>query len=129
MALLDWLNPLKHISDGLVKAYTARENARNNTERIQADVEIRQLETKRDMAIAVIAEPWWTPRSLMAYCVVLYVAKIIAWDTVFGLGVTAYPGQQVTFIVMTVIGFYFVSKGAETVANVIANAMARRGGK
>lgn len=130
MGLLSWLNPLENITNALTKAYAIRESAKNDRERLAAEVEIENLQSKRDVVIAAsINDSWWSPRNLMGWAVAIYVLKIIVWDSVLGWGVTPYPGEQVTFIVTTVIGFYFVSKGAETIANTIAAGLARRSGK
>lgn len=63
---------------------------------------------------------WWHPQNLIAYCVVVYVGKIVVWDTVFGLGVTPYPGDHVTWLMMAVVGFYFLNRGIVEVAGRIA---------
>lgn len=129
MSLLDFLNPVKPITDALVKAYVARETSRNDAERIKAEVDIAALEARRDAVIsATINDKWWSPRTLMGYSAAIYVFKLIVWDTVLGLGVTRNPGEHVIFIITTIIGFYFVSKGAEVVANTIAGALARKYG-
>lgn len=130
MSLLDFLNPLNAITDALTKAYSVHENAKNDRERLAAEVQIRNLEVRRDVIVAAsVNDRWWSTRELIGKCVFLYVFKIIVWDTVLGWGVTPNPGEQVTFIVMTVIGFYFVSKGAETIANTIASSLSARRGE
>ena len=62
----------------------------------------------------------------MGWSAALYVGKIVVWDTVLQWGVTPNPGEQVTMIVMTIVGFYFVAKGAETVANTLAGVIRRK---
>ena len=130
MAFLDFLNPLSAITDLITKAYTAKLDADNDKDRIRLEGHIAELEAKRDAVIAAsVNDKWWSPRTVMGWSAAAYVFKIIVWDTVLGWGVTPNPGEQVTFIVMTIVGFYFVSKGAETIANTIAGAIARRGVK
>lgn len=127
MGILSFLNPLSAITEALGRAYERKLAADTDAKKIAADVEIKTLEQKRDVVIAASAnDRWWSTRELIGKCVFLYVFKIVVWDTVLGLGVTQNPGSQVTFIVMTVIGFYFVSKGAETIANTIGIAIAKR---
>lgn len=126
MGLLDWLNPLNGIAQSLERAYVARENAKNDKDRIAAEVEIEALRAKRDVVIAAVSDPWWSPRTIMGWCVAAFVVKTVLWDTVLGLGVTPNPGAMVWWIVVTVIGFYFVSKSAEGIANVIAGTLRRR---
>jgi hypothetical protein len=121
MGLLDWINPLNGITKALTDAYVAKEQAKNDKDRIAADVAIENLKARRDVVIsAAVNDKWWSPRTLMGYAAALYVFKIIVWDTVFQLGVTPDPGEQVTFIVMTVVGFYFISSAATGIADRIA---------
>lgn len=127
MGLLSFLNPLEKITDALTRAYAIRESAKNSSERIRAEVTISELELKRDVVIsASINDPWWSPRSIMGWCVAIFVFRIVVWDTVFQLGVTPNPGDLVTWVVVTVIGFYFVSRSAETIASVFASRIGGR---
>lgn len=126
MWLLNLINPIKGITDALSSAYEKKLAAQNATERIEADKEIAWLEARRDALVASVGEPWHSPRSIMGYCVAAYVFKIVLWDTILGLGVTPYPGEQVTWIVVTIIGFYFVSRSAETIANSLTSAFRKK---
>lgn len=124
--LIDLINPLKGITDALSHAYEKRLAAQNASERIEADKEVAWLEARRDAVVATVGEPWFSPRSIMGYCVAAYVFKIVLWDSVLQLGVTPYPGEQVTWIVVTVIGFFFVSRSAETIANSLTYAFKKK---
>jgi hypothetical protein len=127
MGLLDWLNPLSAITGSLERAYQAKLAAANDTDRIAAEVEIENLKARRDVVIsASLNDKWWSPRTIMGWSAALYVGKIVVWDTVLQWGVTPNPGEQVTMIVMTIVGFYFVAKGAETVANTLASVIRRK---
>ena len=127
MGILDWLNPLNAITGALTKAYEAKLTAANDKDRIAAEVEIENLEARRDVVIAAsINDKWWSPRTIMGWSAAIYVAKLVIWDTVLQWGVTPDPGEQVTWIVMTIVGFYFIAKGAETVANTIAGGIRKR---
>jgi hypothetical protein len=129
MGLLSFLNPLQHITDALTKAYAVREGARNSSERIKAEVQINELEMKRDVILsATVNDRWWSPRSIMGYSVAAFVFKIVVWDSVLQFGVTPYPGEMVTWIIVTIIGFYFVSRSAETIAGSIAGVLSRKHG-
>lgn len=89
MSILDWLNPLNAITDALTKAYEAKLNAANDSGRIAAQVEIENLQAKRDVLIsAAVNDRPWSPRSVMSYVVCIFVLKIIVWDSVLQLGVT-----------------------------------------
>lgn len=127
MGLLGWLNPLGAITRSLERAYQAKLAAANDTDRIAAEVEIETLKARRDVVIAAsLNDKWWSPRTIMGWSAALYVGKIVVWDTVLQWGVTPNPGEQVTMIVMTIVGFYFVAKGAETVANTLAGVIRRK---
>lgn len=127
MGLLSFLNPLSQITDALTRAYTVREQARNDKDRIAADVVIRELEAKRDVVIAAsVNDRWWSPRSIMGWCVAAFVFKIVVWDTVLQWGVTPYPGEMVTWVVITIVGFYFVSRSAETITAMFASRIGGR---
>lgn len=127
MGFLSFLNPLKQITEAITRAYTIREQARTDKDRIAADVTIRELEAKRDVVIAAsINDRWWSPRSIMGWCVATFVFKIVVWDTVLQWGVTPYPGEMVSWVVVTIIGFYFVSRSAETITSMFASRIGGR---
>jgi len=112
MALLDFLNPLSHITDAIVRWQTVKENAKNDSDRIEAEVNIKALEAKRDVQVAAtIHDKWFGPRSLIGYIVVIFLGKLFVWDTVFGWGVTPYPGVLIMETTTAVIAFYFVAEG------------------
>lgn len=125
--LLGLVNPLAAIGQQLANAYAQKQDAQTAQQRIAADERIAALEAQRDVVIAAsINDKWWSPRTIMGWSAAAYVFKIVVWDTVFQLGVTPDPGAQVTYIVMTVVGFYFVTKGVEAVANTVAGAVRRK---
>lgn len=127
MALLDFLNPLNAIADGIVKYTIAKEAAKNDEDRIAADVKIKELETRRDLQVAAsINDKWWSPRTLIGYMVVALLGKLFVWDTVLGLGVTAYPGVLIMQITGIVVAFYFASETFKSVGDSIAIGIARR---
>jgi hypothetical protein len=117
--LLSLLNPLGAITRQLADAYAAKSNAQTEQQRIAADERIAAMQAQRDVVIASAGDNWWSPRVIMGWCVAIYIFKIIVWDTVLALGVTPNPGSQVTSIVLTVIGFYFVTGTAERIANTL----------
>lgn len=112
-AILGWLGGgvLKQLTDPLLQAYQQKLSAQNDAERLAAEQQIAfyegQIALARD---AAQSDRWYSPRSLMAYCATIVVAKLLVWDTVFGLGVTPDPGSIVNGIVLTIIGFYFGAK-------------------
>lgn len=128
--MLTWITALRglsEISKALSAAYERRENAETERERIAADVEIQDLKSARDIRVAQIKNfVWYSPRSLMAYCVTIFVFKLLVWDTVLGWGTTQNPGDIVLWIVVTVIASEFVSTSGQKIADTIASAIIRR---
>lgn len=115
--LISLLNPIGHVTKQLADAYAAKSNAQTEQARIAADERIEAIKAQRDVVVSSVGDRWWSPRTIMGWCVAIYVAKIIVWDTVLQLDVTPNPGSQVTNIVLTVIGFYFVTGAAERIAS------------
>ncbi len=125
--LISLINPLKPVLSALENAYQAKLKAANDAERIEADKQIAFFQGQIALATAAVqSDRWYSPRSLMGFCVVLYVAKIVVYDTVLQLGVTPNPGGQVTGIVLTIIGFYFGSKTVSDVGGRIIAAWASK---
>lgn len=113
---------LGEVKDGLLQAQ--RQHLESKT--AESEQNLRFWEQRMQLAAAAAAnDKWWSPRSIMGLSAAAYVFKIIVWDTVLGLGVTQNPGEQVTFIVMTVVGFYFASKAAENIASILSNRIAK----
>ena len=128
MGILTWLigGGINALAGPLERAYKAKLDAPTDADRLEADKQIKFYEGQIALAQSASADPWWSPRVLMAYCAVAYVSKIVVWDTVLGWGVTPDPGAQVTGIVMTVIGFYYGSKAATDIAGRLFAAIGRR---
>lgn len=127
MGILAWLNPIGKVIDGLNAAYKAKLTAKNDAERIDAEKQIAFFEGQVALATAAAQhDKWWSTRELIGKCALIYVAKIIVWDTVLQLDVTPDPGPQVTGIVMVVIGFYFGSKAVGDIGAKILAMAARR---
>lgn len=119
--MLDWLNPLNALKDGLLVAQRQYLDAKNDTERLKAEQEMAYWKGQIDLAtVAATADKWYSVRSLIGYCVTMLVFKLIVWDTVLGLGVTPNPGSLVLWISVTVIGFYFASRTATDIARILA---------
>ncbi len=115
---------LDKIIGPLERAYTARLTAKNDADRLEADKQIKFFEGQIVLATtAAQNDKWWSTRELIGKCALIYVGKIVVWDTVFGLGVTPDPGPQVTGIVLTVIGFYFGSRAATDIAGRLLSAL------
>jgi hypothetical protein len=111
----------------LERAYHAKLSADTDAKKLAAEQIIKLFEGQ--IALATTAaqhDRWWSTRELIGKCALIYVAKIVVWDTVLGLGITPDPGPQVSGIVMVVIGFYFGAKAATDVAARLLGALAAR---
>jgi hypothetical protein len=105
------------LKDGLNQAYKARLDARNDAERIEADKQIAFFKGQIELANeAAKSDKWWSTRELIGKCALIYVFKIVVWDTVLKLGFTPDPGPHVTGIIMLILGFYYGSKAVMDIA-------------
>lgn len=113
------------VVSGLISAYKAKLEAGNTTQKIAsetaaAEIAAQTAETQAitQYRIAEIGHPW-EPDKLMGYCVAVYLAKLLIWDKVLGLGTTdpllGWSGTVAT----TIVGFYFGKRTFENVARII----------
>jgi hypothetical protein len=68
--------------------------------------------------IAEIGHPW-EPEKLAFYVALIYFAKCVVWDTVFGLGSTPPLKGDVSMWAGLVMSFYFSKRTFENVARII----------
>jgi hypothetical protein len=78
------------IVSGLIKAYSAKLQAENTSEKTAADLAARELDVQKREAelrtqtrIAMIGHPL-EPEMLLGYIMVLYFGKVVIWDKVLG---------------------------------------------
>lgn len=129
MSIVGWLTGgvISQLTGPLERAYQAKLAADTDAKKLQSEQQIAFFQGQISLATAAASnDKWYSVRSLMGFCALSYVAKIVVWDTVLQLGVTPDPGAQVTGIVMTVIGFYFGSKAASDIAGKFLAAMGRK---
>lgn len=116
LTILKWVTGggLSSITSQLGDAYEAKLKADTNTKKLEAEITISRLEAQQSVLIAEQGR-WLTAwiRPAMAAPVVLYIWKIIVWDTILGWGVTQNPGDIVGWIVVTIIGAYFLTRPFE----------------
>ena len=113
------------VAKALVSAYQAHltaTTADNQTAAELAGKEIgaqtAEMQAITQYRIAAIGK-WYEPEHLMGYCVAVYLAKLLIWDKVLGLGITdpllGWSGTVST----TIVGAYFGKKGFENVARIL----------
>ena len=126
-AILSWLASLLSgpIVTGVIDGYKAKLAAGNDKDRIAADLAARELEVQRAeieaqnaYRIATVGK-WWEPEKLMGYTVAVYVAKLLVYDKVLGLGTTDPLGGWIETTANLIVAFYFGKRTFENVAKII----------
>jgi hypothetical protein len=113
---------------GAVDAYKSKLAAGNTHEKLAADLAGRELaveQRERELAVQQnIADEgrWWTaaPRAVVQWSLAIYIAKVVIWDIVLGLGTT--PDVKSTLIAgafQLIIVMWFGGRTAEKVARII----------
>lgn len=132
-AILSWLASLLSgpIVNSVIDGYKAKLAAGNDRDRIAADlaqreldVQAREIEAQNAYRLATVGR-WYEPEKLMGYAVAIYIAKLLIWDKVLGLGSTDPLVGWIETTTNLIIGFYFGKRGAETVARIVAGALKR----
>lgn len=101
--------PLTHISNDLKEAYQSKLRAENDAQRVAADERINLLEARKTIILAAQSDPLERfVRILFALPFIIYIGKIVVYDKVLGLGVTDNLSENFTWIMMTIIGGYFL---------------------
>ena len=114
------------VISGLIEAYKAKLASENTSDRIAADLAEKDLELQakeREInARQTQSEEgrWWTaaPRAIVCWCMALYVAKIVMWDTVLHLGTTFPLKGVMSDAFSTVIVCWFGGRTIEKVARI-----------
>lgn len=101
------------IASQIASAYEAKEQAKSDRARIEAEERIKTLEARRDVMVAEGSPLNATIRALFAFPVAIYYGKIFLWDKVLGLGSTDPLSPELRQISAVVIGFYFLYEGAK----------------
>jgi hypothetical protein len=110
---------------GLIDAYNAKLKAGNTSEKIAADLasseiaaQTAETQAQTQYRIAELGY-WYEPDKLMGYAVAVYIAKLLIWDKVLGLGSTDPLGGWIETTANLVVSFYFAKRGFENVARII----------
>lgn len=116
--VLSWIfsGGLSAITAPLERAYKARLEAQNDAARLKADIEIRNLEARRDSILAAQRDRFerWV-RIGFAFPFIVYNAKLVLWDKVLGWGVTDPLSPELAYIQITVLGGYFFLATAKAI--------------
>lgn len=127
MTFLTWLasfltGPL--LQSG-VDAWKAKLQSDSDKDKIAADlagrelvVQQRELELQTQYRIAELGR-WYEPDKLMGYAVAIYVAKLLVYDKVLGLGSTDPLAGWIEVTANLVVASYFAKRGFENVARIL----------
>ena len=130
-AILSWLASLftGPLLDKALAGWKAKLAADNDRDKIAADlaareieVQAREIEAQTQYRLATVGR-WYEPEKLMGYAVAVYIAKLLVWDKVLGLGSTDPLVGWIETTTNLIIGFYFGKRGAESVARIVAGAL------
>lgn len=118
--LLGLINPLTKVTGQIVEARIAREQAKTNQAKIEADERVKTLESRRDVLVAEasISKINIIMRCGFAIPLAFILWKILIFDKLFG-GFTPALGAEVWMVMNIVLGFYFLYEGAMGVTRVI----------
>ena len=116
MKILSWLTggAINAVGKQLIHAYEIKLSAQNDTQRIEADKRIAELTAQH--AVLVAEQSNWITRWIrpaFAGLFFIYLAKVIVWDKVLGLGATDPLGGFLEEIMMVIIGAYFLTRPFE----------------
>lgn len=96
------------IPDQLRRAYEAKLKAKNDSERLAAEVDIARLEARQ--ASHAIGGRWITMVQIAwALPFVAYNAKLVVWDKMLGWGVTDPLSPELYQLQGVIVGFFFVA--------------------
>lgn len=113
------------VVNGLIKAYQAKLDAGNTSERIAADLAARELavqemetQAQAQLKVAEVGHPWEVEK-LFGYVTLLFYAKCLVWDAMLHMGSTDAIKGTVADWSGYVIMFYFGKRSIENVARII----------
>jgi hypothetical protein len=106
------------VAQSLADAYKARNDATTEQERIAAEVDIARIEERQatralgGKLTAIVQAAWAAP-------FIVYNAKLVIWDKVFGLGATDPLSPSLMDTQITIVAFYFGGAAAIGVVRAI----------
>lgn len=118
--MIGFLTALLPIGSQLARAWEARQRAQTDQEKIAADERIAFLKAKQAVQIAEAGSKINAfVRLAFALPVAAYYGKLFLWDKTLGLGATDPLSPALQDFAWIVVGFYFLTDGAERVARIV----------
>jgi len=113
--LVAWImrGGLSGIAEQLQVAHRNKLQAETNEQKLAADITIKQLEARQNALIQ--GKGAWVSKAVQAawaFPFIIFNFKVIVWDKVLKLGVTDPLGEFERNIGMIIVGFYFLTTGA-----------------
>lgn len=104
--------PLKSISNDIKELQIAKLQAQNDSEKLAYDERINILEARKNIIQSSQSDLLWRiGRALLALPFVIYINKLIIWDKVLEWGATDPLSSDLTYIMMMIVGSYFLDSG------------------
>lgn len=107
--LLGLADPISRIGRSIADARIAATQATTDKEKIEQEERVKSLEARRAVmereADGMINQ---IVRALLAVPVVVFLWKVIIWDKVLALGTTDDLSENLWYVSMTVLGFYYI---------------------
>ena len=110
---------------GLLDAYNANLKFKTDDKKIASDLagleiaaQTSEIKAQTEYRIAALGY-WYEPDKIMGYCVAVYIAKLLIWDKVLGLGSTDPLGGWIETTANLVVASYFAKRGFENIARII----------
>jgi hypothetical protein len=124
---------LNAITGPILEAYKAKLGAENNQDGKIVELASKaidaEIDARREASKILIAEQgrWWTaaPRAITCWSFAIFVAKVVVWDKVLGLGSTDALTGDVSGWAGMVMVTWFGGRSLEKIASTIA-AIVRR---
>lgn len=114
--LFRWLTGggIAAIGEQINRAYAAKLNAQNNSEKIEAEQQIVALEARQSVLLAEQSS-WHTSwiRPCFALPFVLFIWKLVIWDKMLGLGTTPDLSPDLWKLMWIIVGAYFLTRPFE----------------
>lgn len=109
-SLLGLIDPITRIAGKIADARIASVQATTDKERIHQEERIKALEARQAVLVAASTNSKWDAlmRFIMAVPVAAFLWKVIMWDKVLAFGSTDDLSENLWYVTMMVLGFYYV---------------------
>lgn len=108
--LIGLIDPISRIAGKIADARAAMADAETDQERLKQEERIKSLEARQAVLVASAANSKWDAimRFVLATPVAAFLWKVIIWDKVLGWGATDDLSENLWYVTMLVVGFYYV---------------------